>query len=173
MTKPSRMPEARRAYYARRNAPFTITCDTDALDRMLDALATDVEEAVRPAAQAGAQVLYNAVKGNVAKIGSVSGSLQRSIYQAYSKDNSGEGRATYHISWNAAKAPHGHLVEYGHIQKYTVFVGKDGKWRTDKLNPLETPRQVAARPFVRPAMAMFGAAQSAAIDELLRRIGVL
>ncbi|NMF98389.2 HK97 gp10 family phage protein [Aromatoleum toluolicum] len=173
MTKPSRTSAGRARSYAARKPSLTIMMPTDAIDRMIDALATDVEEAVRPAAQAAAQVLYEAVHRNVAAIGKVSGNLARSIYQAYSKDNSGEGRATYHISWNAAKAPHGHLVEYGHLQKFATYLGKDGKWHTDKNHPLPVPRQVAARPFVRPAQAHFPQAEAAAIDELLRRIGVL
>src|SRR5205085_5719958 len=41
------------------------------------------------------------------------GALKASIYQVFSKDNSGSGHATYHVSWNAKKAPHGHLVEFG------------------------------------------------------------
>lgn len=172
MTKPSRTSAGRSAYYARRNPPLTIKIPTDDIDRMIDALATDVEDAVRPAAQAAAQVLYNEVKKNVASIGHVSGNLARSIYQAYSKDNSGPGRATYHISWNASKAPHGHLIEYGYIQRYVVWQDKDGNWHTDTNRPLETPRQVAARPFVRPAMAYAQAAQDAAVGELWRRMGL-
>jgi HK97 gp10 family phage protein len=136
--------------------------------RMLDALATDVEAAVRPAAQAGAQVLYDAVKLNVSRIGVVSGNLSRSIYQVYSKDKSGKGFATYHVSWNHIKAPHGHLVEYGHVQRYQTYKGKDGKWRTNKKKPLAQPRHVAARPFVRPAMAKFPDAVAAMETELMR-----
>ena len=41
------------------------------------------------------------------------GLLKGSIYQVYSKSNSGADHATYHISWNHHIAPHGHLVENG------------------------------------------------------------
>lgn len=147
---------------------FAIRCDTAALHRMIDELGTDVEEAVRPVAEAGARVLYNAVKQNVASIGKVTGNLQRAIYEAFSKDNSGKGVATYQVSWNAKKAPHGHLLEYGHVQRYAVFIGKDGKWHTNKKKKLVQPRQVAARPFVRPAAAKFPEAVAAMEAELFR-----
>lgn len=147
---------------------FAIRCDTAALHRMIDELGTDVEEAVRPVAEAGARVLYNAVKQNVASIGKVTGNLQRAIYEAFSKDNSGKGVATYQVSWNAKKAPHGHLLEYGHVQRYAVFIGKDGKWHTNKKKKLSQPRQVAARPFVRPAAAKMPEAVAAMEAELFR-----
>lgn len=153
---------------------ISIKVDLGSLDALLDRKRDKVEAAARPAAQAGAQVIYDAVKANVAAIGSKSGNLSKSIYQAYSESNSGPGKATYHISWNAKKAPHGHLVEFGHIQRYKVYVGKDGKWYTAvRPNmqgkpkpsrrasqavkdayyvPLPTPKQVAARPFIRPAI---------------------
>lgn len=172
---------------------FSIRCDTAALHRMIDELGTDVEEAVRPVAEAGARVLYNAVKQNVASIGKVTGNLQRAIYEVFSKDNSGKGVATYQVSWNAKKAPHGHLLEYGHVQRYAVFIGKDGKWHTairpEKRGtpkprrrasqaekdayylPLKGgPRFVAARPFVRPAAAKMPEAVAAMEAELLRRM---
>src|SRR5437868_12383349 len=92
------------------------------LNGALDALAKGAADQVRPAAQAGAQVLYEEVqlRAPVAKKAIVRkgktiqpGALKASIYQVFSKDNSGSGHATYHVSWNAKKAPHGHLVEFG------------------------------------------------------------
>lgn len=78
---------------------------------------------VRPASQAGAQVLYDEVllrvpvSTKVRKLKSgrtiAPGALKASIYQVFSEDNSESGRATYHVSWNYRKAPHGHLVEFG------------------------------------------------------------
>lgn len=152
-----------------------------------------VESAVRPAAQAGTQVIYDAVKANVAAIGTKTGNLSRSIYQAFSPEQSGSGKATYHISWNAKKAPHGHLVEFGHIQRYKVYVGKDGKWYTAVRPsmakkprpsrrapqavkdayyvPLPSPRQVAARPFIRPAFYKQGEAIAAATKVFFEIVG--
>jgi len=109
---------------------FSIDIDTSSLDAYIDQLADNAEEAARPAAQAAAQVLYDAVKENVAAIGKKTGNLDRSIYQAYSESNSRPGVATYHVSWNHKKAPHGHLLEYGYIQRYETRVGKDGRWYT-------------------------------------------
>lgn len=173
---------------------FTLSADLSGLDRMIDALGTDVEDAVRPAAQAGAQVLYDAVRRNVSGIGTVTGKLGRSIYQVYSKSSSGPARATYHVSWNHIKAPHGHLVEFGHIQRYRVYRGNDGKTRLMVRPGMESarkprrnasqaekdayyiplpdgPRQVPAKPFIRPAFDKVGQAVAAVETELFKRIG--
>ena len=148
----------------------TINVDMGEVSAMLRELKADINAAVRPAAQAAAQVLYDEVKRNVAAIGRKTGNLDRAIYQVFSRSNSDEHKSVYHVSWNAAKAPHGHLVEYGHMQRYAVFLGKDGKWRTNKKKPLPTPRQVGARPFVRPAMSKFDEAMEAAKAELFKHI---
>lgn len=171
---------------------FSIGLDAAELDDLLDELGDAAETAARPAAQAATQVLYAEVKKNVGKLGKVTGNLDRSIYQAYSQENSRPGVATYHISWNARKAPHGHLVEYGHIQRYKYYRGNDGKIRPmvrpgmDGQRPpskhaaqaekdayyvtLPTPIQVPAKSFVRNARAKFPEAVKAAEDELLKRI---
>jgi hypothetical protein len=104
--------------------------NVDVGDLGMDRIADGAEAAVRPSAQAGAQVFYAAVKTNVGAIGKVTGNLASSIYQVYSRDNSNKARAEYHISWNRKKAPHGHLVEFGHLQRYVVYVDKRGQWRT-------------------------------------------
>ncbi len=81
----------------------------------------------RPAAQAGAQIVYERAKqhapvsdaphrfhGTHAVYGPYSpGNLRDSIYQAFSKDNSFLDNAVYHVSWNADKAPYGGMVELG------------------------------------------------------------
>lgn len=101
---------------------FSIKFDASGLSAALDQLQHQAET-VRPAAQAGAQILYDEVLLRV-PVGKhqrktkssrviLPGALKASIYQVYSTDNSGEGRATYHVSWNHRKAPHGHLVEFG------------------------------------------------------------
>ena len=148
----------------------TIRLDTKSLDDVLRQLEDDVTEAVRPAAQAAAQVLYNAVKTNVGALGRKTGNLDRSIYQVYSKTKSNAEVASYEIGWNRRIAPHGQLVEFGHIQKYAAVYTKEGKWITLKNRPLATPKQVAARPFIRPAQSRFPQALEAARAELLKRI---
>lgn len=102
---------------------FTIKFDFDAVGDKLDAITTAAKEQMRPAAQAGAQILYDEVKlrapvakrARKAKSGRTiePGALKASIYQVFSADNSSDDHATYHVSWNYKKAPHGHLVEFG------------------------------------------------------------
>lgn len=155
------------------------------------------EEAARPAAQAGAEVIYRRVKANVQALGRVTGNLDRSIYQAYSASKSSRTRPEYHIGWNSKKGgAHGHLLEFGWIQRYVVYIGRDGNWYTAKRAsakgkprpkrkasqavkdayyvPLaDGPRMVAAKPFLRPAMAAFPAAREAMrarwLEELRKR----
>lgn len=153
---------------------FRINIDLTGVDAAMDGLAEQAEAAARPAAQAMAQVLYDEVKRNVSRIRRHSGNLAASIYQVYSKDNSGKGHATYHVSWNARKAPHGYNVEFGHLQRYEVSYDPITKrFTTHKDRPLPAPRQVAARPFLRPALGKVPAAQAAGRDEFLRRLGLL
>lgn len=100
--------------------------DLSDLESLMADISDTADEVVRPAAQAASQVLYDAVQSNVAAIPRVSGNLASAIYQVYSQDNSGPALATYHLSWNATKAPHGGLVEYGHWQRYVVVQTKKG-----------------------------------------------
>ncbi|MES2972391.1 MAG: HK97-gp10 family putative phage morphogenesis protein [Pseudomonadota bacterium] len=97
----------------------------------LDALQEASEAALRPAAQAGAEDLYFETRlrcpesdhahyfyGRDSKKTGVKyyfapGNLRNSLYQVFSKDNSGKTRATYHVAWNHTKAPYGFMVEYG------------------------------------------------------------
>lgn len=172
-----------------------MTVDLAGLDRLVEQLGTDIEQAARPAAQAAAQVFYDGVKANVARLGKVTGNLDSAIYQAYRNKESAPGRAIYSVFWNQKKAPHGHLLEFGHIQRYVVYINKAGQWRTlirpEKRGqkkpsrnasqavkdayyvPLKTPVQVAARPFMRPAFALVDKASAAAETVLLKKLGVL
>lgn len=138
--KPSRSSAARAASHARRtyeNGPSVrVDYDQAGADAVLDGLLEAAYEAVRPAAQAGAQTLYveallrcpisaeeHVFYGRDSKRTGVTwtfqpGNLRNSIYQAFSKDNSmeiGEGyaKATYHVAWNHQEAPYGFMVEFG------------------------------------------------------------
>lgn len=99
----------------------------------------ELQKATRPAAQAGAQIIYDAARLNapVSKkphkfygthkvYGPYSpGNLRDSIYQVFSKDNSYKDVSTYHISWNADKAPYGAMVEFGTSKSPArSFIGK-------------------------------------------------
>jgi len=168
---------------------FQSSVDTAGLDRYLDDLGAAAEDARRPAAQAGAQVLYEEVERNVAGIGRKTGRLAASIYQKFSPEKSAKGSAVYNISWNAAKAPHGHLVEYGYLQRYRyrpdgmgpmVRPGMDGRKKPGRRASqaekdayyvtLPTPRQVPGKAFVRRAASAFDRAYDAAEAELIRRV---
>ncbi|WP_212644920.1 HK97 gp10 family phage protein [Delftia sp. PE138] len=175
------------------NKTFGIAVDLDGLDSLLADLGADVDAAVRPVAQAAAQVLYERVKINVRALGRSTGNLERSIYQAFSPEKSVEGqRAEYHVSWNHRTAPHGHLVEWGYLQRYRYYRGNDGRVRPmvrpgmDGKKPpgrrasqaqkdayyvtLPTPIQVPGKAFIRSAESSLAEAQKAAEAELWRRL---
>jgi hypothetical protein len=156
-----------------------VSADVSRSIEFLDAIPAEVERAARPAAEDGARVLHDAVKRNIAGIGKKSGNLARAIYMVYSKDRSGPLSPEFHISWSARRAPHGHLVEFGHVQRYAAYIDKAGNWKTairpeKKGTPPPNrkkssraamdayyvplpggPRLVGARPFIRPAQALF------------------
>ena len=121
------------------------------LDAALDALKLKAEQAIRPAAQAGAQVYYDAVKATVpvskeghwfqgtsargkstpeskraASYWFESGSLKGAIYQVYSKDSSSKTNAEYQVAWNHRKVPYGFMVAMGTSNnvKGNDFIGK-------------------------------------------------
>lgn len=86
-----------------------------------------LQRATRPAAQAGAQIVYERAK-QLAPVSDAPhmfqiegrvygpfkpGTLRDSIYHAFSEDNSYKDVSVYHISWNATKAPYGAMVEVG------------------------------------------------------------
>ena len=93
----------------------------------IDKFAKAAEKGVRPGAQAGAQLFYEAARREapVSKAphmfhieGRVygpykPGTLRDSIYQAYSKSSSGKDKATYHVSWNKDEAPYGFMIVRG------------------------------------------------------------
>lgn len=162
------------------------------LESVLEDLGDKAEAAARPAAQAAAQVLYDQVKRNVSAIPQETGNLARSIYQVYSQQHSAAGLATYQISWNKRIAPHGYLVEFGHIQRYVTYMGKDGnlytavrpskrgtpkpgRWASQAVKDayyvrLAAPRQVAAKSFLRTATSQAQAAADAAENVLIRAL---
>lgn len=171
---------------------LSIDADLSGLDALFDRLGDQVEQAARPAAQAAAQVLYDEVKKNVQALGKKTGKLESSIYQVFSASNSSPGKATYQVSWNHKKAPHGHLLEYGYLQRYKYYQnargqvrvmvrpGMDGSKRPGRgasqavkdayYVTLPAPIQIPAKAFMRRAIDKFPAAYAAAEAELLKRI---
>ena len=104
---------------------LTLEFDLSALEKQLDNIETAVGEAVRPAAQAGAQVFYDEVRTRAPrsekmhftkgkKQSYAPGNLQRAIYQAFDEQESTPNKtASYSISWNKSKAFYGRFVEFG------------------------------------------------------------
>lgn len=106
---------------------MNIKMDLAKFKQDLQATAEQLNKATRPAAQAGAQIIYDRARklapvsaeshmfyGSHAVYGPYKpGTLRDSIYQAFSKDNSFKDVSTYHVSWNADKAPYGAMVEFG------------------------------------------------------------
>ena len=151
------------------NNSFNIGVDTSGLDSLLDSLGSAASEVVRPAAHAGAFVLYTRAKllapvfaggpkfikrSKSGKSGGYwikPGQLRDSIYRVYSKDNSGDGVATYHISWNHKKAPHGHWMENG--------------------NAKHEAKSFIRRAYVEQGDAAAEAAAASVIQEITKRLG--
>jgi hypothetical protein len=100
-----------------------------------------------------------------------SGKLADSIYLAFKDGRSNEHRVVYSVTWNHLKAPHGHLIEFGHWQPYKVIKLPNGDWFTDKARPLAAPKFVPAHPFLRPALDTAGArAKQAGIERGRKRL---
>ncbi|UXC37190.1 HK97 gp10 family phage protein [Cupriavidus gilardii] len=141
------------------------------LDELEDQLVKDV---VRPIARAGALVFYEearrlvpvykgapVIRKNGRK--TTPGQLRDAIYHVYSKSESTDVRAAYQVSWNATKAPHGHLVEYGHWRVNKLVKTPTGWIATTER--LETHVRVPAVGFMRRA----GDRAEAAIEAMRKR----
>lgn len=155
------------------------------LDRLTGKLRTDL---ARSMAVAGGTIIRDEAKarapvGTEEKGSIYPGALRDAIYLAYRDGASTEARQMYAVSWNAKKAPHGHLLEFGHWQIYKIARvkgGYGGGWFTTSER-LAAPKWTPAYPFLRPANEAAGArAVQAMIDrgaerlpELLAEGGVL
>ncbi|WP_375577108.1 HK97-gp10 family putative phage morphogenesis protein [Paracidovorax oryzae] len=136
---------------------ISIQFDHTRIGKRLDKLTEAASKAARPAAQAGAQVFYDEVRKRAPVSGKAHstkgkkqtyqpGNLRDSIYQAFMREQSGEGSARYRISWNGREAFYARFVEFG----------------TSKM---------AARPFLRPAYdAVRDAAVQAARQTMRERL---
>jgi len=184
---------------------FSMSLDLTAFTQVIEQDKAAIAAASRPAAQAGAEVLYQAVLQNVRGLGRKTGRLAASIYQAYSPENSKGGRHQYNVSWRTGRmldkngkpiasglptAPHGHLVEWGYIQKYLTYQAADGRIRPvvkpsmrGKPRPKNAaekdayyvprpggPVHIPGKAFVRRAVDQFPKAQQAMQDELFERL---
>lgn len=119
---------------------ISISINRGALEKAILDLNGKIDESVGPAAKVGSQIFYDQVKENfranvqfsrkahwfyglASKAAATNkkayaylfnpGTLYDSIYQVYSRDNSSDKRAVFHIAWNHQKAPYGFMVEFG------------------------------------------------------------
>lgn len=99
------------------------------------------------------------------------GTLAEAIYLAFQDEKSNDKTVQYAVTWNKSKAPHGHLIEFGHWRNYVVRILPDGSYVTDKRRPLKSPVWVEAKPFLRPAYdAALGRAKQAMIERARVRL---
>lgn len=111
--------------------------------------------AVRDEAITRAPVLQ---PGNEGADNQPEGLLRDSIYVAYDERRSQLTQESYRytVSWNASRAPHGHLLEFGHWMPYLYNKTDDGLFYTP-MPPVPNPAigadgfWVAAHPFLGPA----------------------
>lgn len=109
---------------------FSVTTDLSAFVDLMDDVVKASHDAVIPAAEAGAKLIYQATlqatphgakghwfsggkKGGKGRWWFNAGNLRASIYHVLSQDNTGPGFATFHISWNYKKAPYAYMVHNG------------------------------------------------------------
>ena len=121
----------------------------------LDAYADTVKgEVIISGTAAMAKVIYDEVKLRApvaAKAHKIKdrvvqpGALRDAVYRVYAKEISTNTRKSYEIGWNRRKAPHGHLLEFGTVK-------------------------MAARPFLRPSMAMAETAIEAGKQRMLEKL---
>lgn len=146
--------------------------DTAEWDQAFGAMAGPVKESLaRRMLVSGGVVLRDAAKSN-ARMGANKegveprGVLAAAIYLARDEQAETKTTFTYVVSWNHLKAPHGHLVEFGHWLTHAVYKASNGEWYTLKDQPLDAPRWVAARPFLRPTWDSYS---RVAISAMLHR----
>lgn len=111
---------------------MSIRMGVERFKEQLRAKKETLQGATRPAAQAGAQIIYERARlnapvsdgahffyGSSSKKSGVrygpyrAGNLRDSIYQVFSKSKSYKDVSTYHISFNKDKAPYGFMVHNG------------------------------------------------------------
>ena len=131
------------------------------LDRLAGDMATHL---ARSMCVAGGKVIRDEAK-LLAPVGTEEGgsihpgALRDSIYLAY-KDGGANGKnVRYSVSWNAKKAPHGHLIEFGHWQTNVVarIAGGYGGGYFSTMIKKDVPTWTPAHPFLRPALDSAGA----------------
>lgn len=119
-------------------------------------------EVLRPAAHAGAVVLQDEIK---ARAPVHEGTLKSAVYRAHAPEQSGDSRQVYAVGVNMKKAPHWHLVEFGHWRVNVIVRLPNGQTIATKER-LDRPVWVPAVPYLRPAWDAKGAA---AVQAMIKR----
>jgi HK97 gp10 family phage protein len=145
-----------------------LSLDTSEWTRALDQLDVHLRVSLaRSMAVAGGQVLLAEAKANAPV---KDGKLRDALYLAFKDAISDEKKVVYSVSWNSKKAPHGHLLEFGHWQPYKIVRLPNGDWFTDVTRPLAQPKWTPAKPFIRPAFDHAPRAQQAMIKRGRERL---
>jgi hypothetical protein len=122
-----------------------------------------VQKVARSGAAAGARLLYDEMRERAPV---KSGVLKSSIYWWHDDKASGPLLERYIIGPNMKKAPHWHLLEYGHWRVNVVVRGPGGRLIATKER-LPKPVWVAPRPYIRPT---YDSQKSAAIGAARQRM---
>lgn len=125
------------------------------------------DQALRSAVYAGARVLYEELLRQ-APVGPT-GNLKAAVYHWHDDKQSVNGRHVYAIGVNQSKAPHWHLVEYGHWRVNVVVRGPGGQIIATK-DRLPAPVWTPAHPFLRPTADRMQDALRAAQRRLAERL---
>jgi HK97 gp10 family phage protein len=126
------------------------------------ALRSGATEALRPAAHAGALVFYREMR---IRVPVDEGDLYAAIYRVHVDSKSNPTRQVYQVGPNVKKAPHWHLVEFGHWRVNVVVRGMDGRIRAT-TERLDQPVWVPAVPYIRPT---FDATAGRAVQAMQER----
>lgn len=183
----------------RNTKTFAITVDTRAFEALMKDVIDANRDAAQPSALAGAKVLHTStveltpqsqkghwfsgynyrthvnakgkvVQGTGKRYWFNPGNLRKSIYMVLSKDNTGQGYATYHISWNYGKAPYAYMVHNGHVARRSRK-GDQGGRSNDPIAQIHNgTSKVAAIPFVTMAYDRSAGNAGAAIEAEYLRI---
>ncbi|GAA0493716.1 HK97 gp10 family phage protein [Pigmentiphaga daeguensis] len=124
------------------------------------------DQVMRPTVYAATRVVYLELR---ARAPVADGTLYGAVYHWHSERESQNGQQVYYVGVNKAKAPHWHLLEYGHWRVNKV-IQIDGRW-VSTAERLPTPVWVPAQPYIRPAYdASIDAAMKAALVRASERI---
>lgn len=141
----------------------TVKVDMSGWNELFDRLAGPLRVSLaRSMAVAGGQVVRDEAKLRASRDNT--GKLARAIYLAFRDSRSDDNLVQYSVTWNKAKAPHGHLPEFGYWQPFVVVKIGDTWVTTDRR--LTEPKWIPAQPFLRPA---FEASKGRVLQAMITR----